>query len=136
MAVGRQASLLQARLVIPCRMVPISAAARLSDRVTINPATGMISGIAPGVGIYVVTVCVQEIRNGVAIAVQRKDLQLNITGCTVAAASLLPEYMLCGNTQRLTVANQSNSPLISSWHWEFTNSAGAVVYNSNTQTAD
>jgi gliding motility-associated-like protein len=96
----------------------------------------MISGIAPGVGIYVVTVCVQEIRNGVAIAVQRKDLQLNITGCTVAAASLLPEYMLCGNTQRLTVANQSNSPLISSWHWEFTNSAGAVVYNSSTQTAD
>lgn len=108
----------------------------LGNQVTINPATGMISGIAPGVGIYVVTVCVQEIRNGVAIATQRKDLQLNITGCTIAAASLLPEYMLCGNTQRLTVANQSNSPLIATWNWEFTNSAGNVVYSTTSQTAD
>lgn len=108
----------------------------LGNLVNINPTTGLITGIAPSVGIYVVTVCVQEIRNGVAIATQRKDLQINITGCTIAAASLLPEYMLCGNSQQLVVSNQSNSPLISTWYWEFTNSAGAVVYNSSNPVAD
>lgn len=108
----------------------------LGGRVNIDPTTGLISGIAPGVGIYVVTVCVQEIRDGVAIATQRKDLQINITGCTIAAASLQPEYMLCGNSQQLVVANQSNSPLISTWNWEFTNSAGAVVFNSGNPVAD
>lgn len=113
-----------------------SGGSPLGNRVSINPNTGLITGIAPGVGIYVVTVCVQEIRNGVAIATQRKDLQINITGCTVAAASLLPEYMLCGNSQQLSVANQSTSPLIVSWFWEFKNSAGAVVYNSTNNIAD
>lgn len=113
-----------------------SGGAPLGNRVSINPNTGLISGIAPGVGIYVVTVCVQEIRNGVAIATQRKDLQINITGCTVASATLLPEYMLCGNSQQLSIANQSNSPLIVNWYWEFKNNAGAVVYNSTNNIAD
>lgn len=108
----------------------------LGNLVSINPTTGLITGIAPSVGIYVVTVCVQEIRNGVAIATQRKDLQINITGCTIAAASLLPEYMLCGNSQQLVVSNRSNSPLISTYYWEFTNSAGSVVFNSTNAMAD
>lgn len=108
----------------------------LGNLVSIHPTTGLITGIAPSAGIYVVTVCVQEIRNGVAIATQRKDLQINITGCTIAAASLLPEYMLCGNSQQLVVSNRSNSPLISTYYWEFTNSAGNVVYNSGNAVAD
>ncbi|RPE14176.1 hypothetical protein EGT74_11920 [Chitinophaga lutea] len=113
-----------------------SGGAPLGNRVRINPNTGLITGIAPGTGIYVVTVCVQEIRNGVAIATQRKDLQINITGCTVAAATLQPEYMLCRSSQQLTVANMSNSPLISTYYWEFSNSAGNIVYTSNNPVAD
>lgn len=113
-----------------------SGGAPLSNRVHINPNTGLITGIAPGTGIYVVTVCVQEIRNGVAIATQRKDLQINITGCTIAAATLLPEYMLCRNTQQLSVANLSNSPLIAAYFWEFKNSAGNIVYTSTNPVAD
>ncbi len=124
----------------PYASVPYGAGygggAPLGGRVTINPNTGLISGIAPETGIYVVTVCVQEIRNGVAIATQRKDLQINITGCTVAAASLLPEYMLCGNSQQLMLANQSNSPLIAAYYWEFKNSAGNIVYSSTNPVAD
>lgn len=108
----------------------------LGSKVTIHPTTGLISGIAPAVGIYVVTVCVQEIRNGVAIATQRKDLQINITGCTIANASLQPEYMLCKNSQQLVIGNQSNSPLITNYYWEFSNSAGNVLYTSNSPVAD
>ncbi|WP_109700273.1 gliding motility-associated C-terminal domain-containing protein [Chitinophaga deserti] len=113
-----------------------SESAPLGSRVSIDPVTGLITGVAPDVGIYVVTVCVQEIRNGIAIATQRKDLQINITGCTIAAATLLPEYMLCGNSQQLVVANQSTSPLIARWNWEFRNAAGQLVYESASQTAD
>ncbi|AWO02041.1 hypothetical protein DLD77_10215 [Chitinophaga alhagiae] len=113
-----------------------SSGAPLGNRVHIDPNTGLITGIAPGTGIYVVTVCVQEIRNGVAIATQRKDLQINITGCTVAAATLQPEYMLCRNSTQLTVGNLSNSPLIASYFWEFRNSAGNVVYSSTNAVAD
>lgn len=113
-----------------------SGDAPLGPRVSIDPQTGAISGIAPDVGIYVVTVCVQEIRNGIVIATQRKDLQLNITGCTVAAATLLPEYMLCGNSQQLVVENRSTSPLIARWDWEFRNAAGQLVYASTDPTAD
>ena len=76
------------------------------------------------------TVCVQEIRNGQVIAVQRKDLQIFIADCNIAAASLLPEYYLCGDTKTLSIANLSNSPLINSYHWQFMNSSGNLLFNS------
>lgn len=102
----------------------------LGDRVTINPETGLIEGIAPGIGYYVITVCVEEIRNGIVIATQRKDIQLNITGCTIAAALLKPEYQLCGDSDLLLVENQSASPLIKSYLWDLTDREGKVVATS------
>ncbi len=100
--------------------------------VQINPNTGMLTGIAPDVGIYVVTVCVQEVRGGRVIATQRKDIQINVADCDVASASLLPEYQLCKNTQTITLANQSNSPLITSTIWEFFDPANNLIFTSNT----
>ncbi len=64
--------------------------APLGGNVKINANTGLITGIAPGDGIYVVTVQVEEVRNGVVIATQRKDLQIRITACTIASASMPP----------------------------------------------
>src|SRR4051812_9449506 len=60
----------------PYQSVPygsgFSGSAPLAGLVHINPHSGLITGIAPPAGIYVVTVCVNEIRNGVVIATQRK----------------------------------------------------------------
>lgn len=106
----------------------------LGNQVQINQNTGLITGIAPDVGIYVVTVCVQEIRNGVVIATQRKDIQINVADCDIAAAVLLPEYNLCRDSQTLTIANQSTSPLIQTTDWEFTDDMGNVIHTS-TSTA-
>ena len=95
-----------------------SADAPLGSNVTIDPNTGLISGIAPEEGIYVVTVCAEEIRDNQVIAVQRKDLQINITSCSIASARLEQDYMLCRDSRQLTFQNLSNSPLIVTWNWE------------------
>ena len=105
----------------------------LGNNVSINPTTGLISGIAPGAGKYVVTVCVEEVRNGVVIATQHKDLQINITTCSITGAALPPEYMLCGTTTTLSPRNLSTSPLISTFSWEFIDPAGNTLFTSTSQ---
>jgi gliding motility-associated-like protein len=88
------------------------------------------------VGVYVVTVCVNEIRNGVVIATQRKDLQIHIADCEIAAASLEPEYMLCGNTQTISLMNLSTSPLITSYDWFIIDNTGNTIYSSTSTTVN
>lgn len=109
-----------------------SGSTPLGSSVHINPNTGLITGIAPAEGIYVVTVCVEEIRNGQVIAIQRKDIQINIAGCDIAAAALHPEYLLCGNTQTLSLSNLSTSPLIVSQAWEIQDQSGQPIFNSSS----
>ena len=68
----------------------------MGSGVTINPSTGMITGTAPAAGIYVVTVCVKEWRNGELLATQRKDLQIKVADCDVATVTLEPGgYINC-----------------------------------------
>ena len=97
----------------------------------INTTTGLISGIAPNAGIYIVTVCVEEIRNGKVIATQRKDLQLNIAPCTVAGALLEEDYMLCRNSKTLTVRNLSTSTLIQTQDWEILDQNNRIIHTFN-----
>lgn len=101
---------------------------------TINPNTGLITGIAPSEGAYVVTVCVEEIRNGRVIAIQRKDVQINIAPCQIAGAILEPEYQLCRDTKSITLSNLSTSPLIHTQDWIITNRNGQVVHSSKAMT--
>jgi len=102
----------------------------LGNEVKIDPKTGLITGIAPRPGIYVVTVCVDELRGGVVIATQRKDLQINIASCTIASASLLPTYMLCRDTKTISISNRSTSPLIKTYNWELFNASGISIYST------
>ncbi|MCW3119532.1 MAG: Gliding motility-associated C-terminal protein [Chitinophagaceae bacterium] len=92
--------------------------APMGSGVNLNRTTGLITGIAPAEGIYCVTVCVTEYRNGIALATQRKDLQIKVADCTLAAASLRPEYISCDGFT-LDYFNLSNSPLINSYFWDF-----------------
>jgi gliding motility-associated-like protein len=108
-----------------------TGASPLGENISLNEQTGLITGIAPQVGVYVVTVCVQEIRNGKVIATQRKDLQINIAECSIASATLFPEYLLCRNNNSLTLSNLSTSPLIKSYNWQFTNSSGNIIFSSS-----
>jgi len=110
---------------------PYNSLAPLGVGVTIDPSTGLISGRSPAEGIYVVTVCVSEVRNGIIIATQRKDLQIKAGGCDIAKAQLDPEYISCDGFT-MTYRNNSNSPLINSYYWEFGDPASGAANNSST----
>lgn len=112
---------------------PFNSSSPMGADVTIDPVTGLVSGTAPAEGIYVVTVCVNEIRNGVIIATQRKDLQIKAGGCDIAEARLNPEYVSCDGFT-LTFSNLSNSPLINSFFWDFGDPASGANNTSTLQS--
>ena len=108
-----------------------SGAMPLGKNVSINAATGVISGIAPSSGTYVIAVCVSEYRNNILIAVQRKDFQITIAPCTLTSADLPSDYMLCKDSKTISLSNNSISPLINSYSWEIFNGHGSSVFTSN-----
>lgn len=116
---------------VPYNEPAFSSTSPLGGLVQVNPTTGLVTGIAPYQGTFVITVCVEEIRDGVVIARQRKDVQIQVADCNIAAASLLPEYLLCKNSQTISLANQSNSPLIVSTDWEFYDAANVNIFSFN-----
>ncbi len=67
----------------------------LGNLATINPATGIISGISPAAGNYVVCVCVREYRNGRLINTHRKDLMVRVSDCIITRAVTNPGYITC-----------------------------------------
>ena len=115
---------------VPYRSPEFSASVPLGNKVKIDSKTGLITGIAPESGIYVITVCVEEIRNGKVIAIQRKDLQVNITSCSIIAANLPPEYQLCTDTQTITFANNFSNPRINSYFWELSDKDGNPFFST------
>lgn len=50
--------------------------------VSIDPMTGLITGIPTIVGQFVVGVCVSEFRNGVLLSQVQRDFQFNVASCT------------------------------------------------------
>jgi len=92
----------------------------LGPDVVLNSQTGIISGIAPSGGDYVVSVCLTEWRRGKAISTHRKDFILKVDAkCDFAAAELKPEYVTCDGYD-FTFQNEAPfSTLIHSYYWDF-----------------
>lgn len=118
---------------VPYAMPEFGGTGPLGKNVRIDSRSGLISGIAPRSGIYVVTVCAEEIRNGVVIATQRKDLQINITGCSIVAANLPPEFQLCQDSFEFTFTNNLYNPLVKSFLWELFDTDGSPVTTSDRE---
>ncbi len=96
-----------------------SGTAPLGSGVTINPVTGVISGIAPAItGVYVVAVYVSQWRNGVLIATTKKELQIDVDNCSLTAAALDPVYLNCNNFSFI-FQNESPASNVSSYFWDF-----------------
>lgn len=86
--------------------------------VTIDRRTGIISGIAPASGAYVISVCALEYRKGKLINNHRKDFIVNVASCDYAGAQLQPAYTFC-KSLTATFQNLNTSPLNKSYYWDF-----------------
>jgi gliding motility-associated-like protein len=125
---------------------PYNSSQPLGPNVTVDPSTGMMCGTAPTTGIYVVTVCVGEYRNGVLIATQRKDLQIKIGDCNVAkslpavfdelGARIKPEAAGCRSFTYRFANDIPPNPLIHSYYWEFSDGATYTTANPAHTFAD
>ncbi|HUZ58391.1 MAG TPA: PKD domain-containing protein [Hanamia sp.] len=95
-----------------------TAAAPLGLQATIDPHTGIISGIAPPVGKYVLGVKVLSYRNGILLNDHRKDFIINVSDCNFAGAQLNPRPVIC-NSFNVAFTNDNNSPLNLTYLWNF-----------------
>jgi gliding motility-associated-like protein len=98
---------------------PYSGPSPMGGGVTISPTTGVMSGTAPAAGLYVVTVCVSEWRQGQLIATQRKDLHIRVSDCDLATVTLEPNGYINCNNYTVSFNNLSPSPLINNYFWDF-----------------
>lgn len=118
----------------PYRPVPyafgFNASSPMGPGVSLDTKTGIVAGVAPAAGVYVLTVCVSEYRKGLLINVHRKDIQIKVASCSIAAAALDPVYMSCDGFS-LTFQNKSSSPLIKTYYWDF----GVEGRSDDTSTA-
>jgi len=64
-----------------------------SPQISIDPVTGIISGVPNLQGQYVVGVCVKEFKNGVQIGSIRREFQFNVVNCQ--GISETKNYNLC-----------------------------------------
>lgn len=96
---------------------------------TIDPSTGLLTGTPNGQGIYDVTVCVSEYRNGQLLGITRRDFQFNIVQCNTPIASVpnvsinhgIGVYQINCKSSTVnfvsTTYNPSSNPL--TYHWDF-----------------
>ncbi|PSL50153.1 gliding motility-associated-like protein [Chitinophaga niastensis] len=96
---------------------PYSGQQPLGPNVTIDAKTGIISGLAPSAGKYVVTVCVNEFRNGVKIGTLRKDFHVNVTTCVKQVNASMPDkYADCSG---FTITFSNSSTPGKPYYWDF-----------------
>lgn len=123
----------------PYSLVPYSTAFSsdlpLGANATINPQTGIISGIAPDVGKYVLGVKVQSYRNGTLINEHYKDFIVNVTDCDFAGAQLNPRPAMCDSFD-VAFQNDNLSSLNQNFFWDFGDGNTSTLKNPIHHYAD
>jgi gliding motility-associated-like protein len=106
-----------------------SFGAPMGIQATIDEHTGIISGVAPDVGKYVVCVAVDSYRNGVFLAEHRKDFIVNVADCDFAGVQLNPQPVTCDGFT-VSFSNSNNSPLNQTYYWDFGDPASGTLDTS------
>jgi len=112
--------------------------------VSIDPVTGIISGVPTTIGRFVVGVCVEEFRNGVLLSRIQRDFQFYVVNCTpVVDARIEADDMLgddtflirsCGDST-VTINNLSvQQQFIEEFEWVFDINGTPQVFNDFSPT--
>lgn len=88
----------------------------LGPSVSINPATGLITGIAPAFGKYVVCVCIRVYKQGTYVGTHRKDLIVEVSDCVVTYADPMPNFVTCDG---FNVQFSQTSTGATTYFWDF-----------------
>ena len=94
----------------------------MGNQVTINPNTGIISGIAPAAGRYVICVCTAVFKNGTLITVHRKDLIVEVSACTPLRA--IPNFNPITCDGFTVTFNEASSGNPNTFFWNFEKKEG------------
>jgi gliding motility-associated-like protein len=89
----------------------------LGTSATINRQTGIISGIAPQSGSYVVNVCITEWRRGKIISQHRKDFTLKVSPCDILKSRPPIDFTTCDGFT-INFSNSSTGD-IQNYYWNF-----------------
>ncbi len=113
-----------------------SGTSPLGAAVTIDHKTGIVSGIAPGLGVYVITAKVSEYKRGTNIKIGevRKSLHIQVADCSVTKAKLDPEYVSCDG-YTVTFSNLDNNN-IQTFEWYFGDGTSSNAVNPTHTYAD
>ncbi len=95
---------------------PYTAGNPFGTGATINRQTGVISGMAPGFGKYVISVCIDVYRQGQLIGSHRKDLIVQVSDCVLTVANPLPDFVTCDG---FNVQFSHTSTGANSLFWDF-----------------
>lgn len=84
---------------------------------TIDPATGYMTGTPTQLGQYVIGVCVSEYRNGILINTINRDFQVNVTLCDPSIVAVIPAQANFCSGFEVSFTNQSVNAEF--FHWDF-----------------
>jgi gliding motility-associated-like protein len=112
---------------------PYTGSRPMGPNVTINPVTGLISGVAPlpnsTGGEFVITVCVTETRGGKYLSETRKELHIQVKDCAPVLAKLAPKPITCDGFA-VNFSNSVFNPSGTLFNWDFGNPLSGLDNNS------
>jgi hypothetical protein len=87
---------------------------------SIDPHTGLLTGVPNTLGVFDITVCVGEYRNGHLLNTLRRDFQLTVSPCNQPLAVLPQQQVECGLTVSFNNSSYTGDPADSvSYLWNF-----------------
>lgn len=108
-----------------------------SPRLKIDSVTGFMTGEPTSLGLYVVTVCVDEYRNGTRLGRYRREVQMKVVECTVQTEAEIegnastPGLILACDTTLVQFENgTSDTTPQTTYFWDF----GVTGSSSDTST--
>jgi gliding motility-associated-like protein len=106
---------------------PLGSSPPPAVALTIDPATGVLTGTPPTLGQFTVGICVHEFRGGIELSSTMRDFQFNVVNCPFPTSNIPSSAIdpLTGvgtfstNCDNYTVRFTNSSSGATRYHWDF-----------------